>query len=146
MREFKFFVKMNLIPHRHFGLPGNLQTHLLVYTVVMAGLLAAFFDLSRIASLGAIFYLLMDIVIHWGVFKHLRDDVGAKAPILLIAIVFDVVALTAFVALKAMSDPLILAFAVSGLVGIYALEFFYLKQKRGQAPEMKPEVSHQGYM
>lgn len=145
-RMLTMLTKMNLIPHRHFGLPGNLQTHLLVYTVVMAGLLAAFFDLSRIASLGAIFYLLMDIVIHWGVFKHLRDDVGAKAPILLLAIVFDVVALTAFVALKAMSDPLILAFAVSGLVGIYALEFFYLKQKRGQAPEMKPEVSHQGYM
>jgi hypothetical protein len=123
---------MNLIPHRHFGLPGDLQTHLLIYTVVMAGLLAAFFDLSRIASLGAIFYLLMDIVIHWGVFKHLRDDVGAKAPILLLAIAFDVVALTAFVSLKAMSDPFILVIAAIGLVAIYALEYFYLRKRRDE--------------
>ena len=36
-------------------------------TVVIAAVLAALFDLSRIASLGAIFYLMMDIAIHWGV-------------------------------------------------------------------------------
>lgn len=129
-RMLTMLTQMKLIPHRHFGLPGDLQTHLLIYTVVMAGLLAAFFDLSRIASLGAIFYLLMDIVIHWGVFKYLRDDVGAKAPILLLAIVFDVVAITAFVSLKAMSDPFILVIAAIGLVGIYALEFFYLRKRR----------------
>jgi amino acid transporter len=131
-RMLTMLTQMNLIPHRHFGLPGDLQTHLLIYTVVMAGLLAAFFDLSRIASLGAIFYLLMDIVIHWGVFKHLRDDVGAKAPILLLAIAFDVVALTAFVSLKAMSDPFILVIAAIGLVAIYALEYFYLRKRRDE--------------
>lgn len=129
-RMLTMLTQMKLIPHRHFGLPGDLQTHLLIYTVIMAGLLAAFFDLSRIASLGAIFYLLMDIVIHWGVFKYLRDDVGAKAPILLLAIAFDVVALTAFVSLKAMSDPFILVIAAIGLVVIYALEFFYLRKRR----------------
>lgn len=121
--------KMKIIPHRHFGLPGDLHTHLLIYTVVTAGVLAAFFDLTRIASLGAIFYLLMDMVVHWGVFKHLREDVGAKPVILLLAIAFDAVALTAFVTLKAMSDPPILGIALIGLIGIVVLEFFYLKNR-----------------
>nr|QQZ51122.1 hypothetical protein JKL49_08310 [Phenylobacterium glaciei] len=72
-RMLAMLTEMRLIPHRHFGLPGeNIQKHLLVYTAAIASLLAVFFDLSRIASLGAIFYLVMDIAIHWGVFRHLR--------------------------------------------------------------------------
>lgn len=63
---------MELIPHRHFGMPGSIQKHMLVYVLVIALVLTVFFDLSRIASLGAIFYLVMDIVIHWGVLRHLR--------------------------------------------------------------------------
>ncbi len=43
---------MRLIPHRHFGMPGSIQKHTLVYTVVIAAFLAAFFDLGRIASMG----------------------------------------------------------------------------------------------
>lgn len=129
-RMLTMLTKMKLIPHRHFGLPGGLQTHLLIYTVVMAGLLAAFFDLTRIASLGAIFYLLMDMVIHWGVFKHLREDVGAKPVVLILAIIFDAIALTAFVTMKAMTDPLILGIAAILLIGIFSLEFFYLRRLR----------------
>lgn len=143
-RMLTMLTKMELIPHRHFGLPGDLQTHLLIYTVVMAGLLAAFFDLSRIASLGAIYYLLMDIVIHWGVFKYLRDDVGAKAPILLFAILFDVIALKAFVSLKAINDPFILVIAIIGLISLLSLEFFYLKKRRVTGGNM--DVDHAGHM
>lgn len=129
-RMLTMLTKMKLIPHRHFRLPGGLQTHLLIYTVVMAGLLAAFFDLTRIASLGAIFYLLMDMVIHWGVYKHLREDVGAKPVVLILAIIFDAIALTAFVTMKAMTDPLILGIAATLLIGIFSLEFFYLRRLR----------------
>jgi len=64
-RMLTMLTQMKLIPHRHFGLPGELQTHLLIYTVVMAGLLAAFFDLSRIASLGAIYYLDLSACLAW---------------------------------------------------------------------------------
>lgn len=39
---------------------------MLVYIIVIAIVLTIFFDLSRIASLGAIYYLVMDIIIHWG--------------------------------------------------------------------------------
>jgi len=142
-RMLTMLTKMDLIPHRHFGLPGGLQLHLLIYTVVIAGLLAAFFDLSRIASLGAIFYLLTDMIIHWGVFKYLREDVGANAVILLFAIFFDTVALAAFVAIKAVSDPLILVIAAVGLIAVFALEFFYLKSRREQEP-LPTEESHAG--
>ncbi|MFT5961887.1 MAG: hypothetical protein ACI8WM_002224 [Burkholderiaceae bacterium] len=55
-----------MIPHSHFGMSGPIQRHTLVYTVVMASALAVFFDLGQIASLGAFFYLIMDMMVHWG--------------------------------------------------------------------------------
>ncbi len=82
-RMIAMLTDMDIIPHRHFGMSGTVQRHALVYTVVAAGLLAVLFDLSRIASLGAIFYLVMDIVVQWGVFRRLRDEVGANGTIVL---------------------------------------------------------------
>ncbi|MGK2862756.1 MAG: APC family permease, partial [Chitinophagaceae bacterium] len=70
---------MKLIPHNHFGIPGSIQKHMLIYVVVIAITLTIFFDLSRIASIGAIFYLIMDMIVHWGVYKYLRKDVNANA-------------------------------------------------------------------
>src|SRR3546814_11673285 len=55
--------EMKMIPHSHFGMPGTIKDHTLVYTVVIAGFLTVFFDLSRIASLGAFFYLVMNMII-----------------------------------------------------------------------------------
>lgn len=98
-RMLAMLTTMQLVPHHHFKLPGGLRIHTLIYTVVIAILLTIFFDLSRIASLRAIFYIVMDIGIHWGVFRYLRKDVGAKAAILIMAIVLDLVVLGAFVAL-----------------------------------------------
>jgi hypothetical protein len=121
---------MDLIPHRHFGMPGNIQTHTLVYTVVAASVLAVFFDLGRIASMGAIFYLVMDVIIHWGVLRRMREDVGANPVVLVCAILFDFVALGAFLVMKAMSDPLIIVISISGIAGIFAFEKLYLSRWR----------------
>ena len=129
-RMLAMLTDMDLIPHRHFGMPGDLQKHTLVYTVVLAGLLAAFFDLSRIASLGAIFYLVMDIAVHWGVYRHLRDDVGAKSSILISAMALDVVVLSAFLWMKATSDPLIILIAGFGIALIFVLEWLFLQKAR----------------
>ncbi|HBQ18493.1 MAG TPA: amino acid permease [Myxococcales bacterium] len=129
-RMLAMLTDMNLIPHRHFGMPGDIQKHVLVYTVVAASLLAAFFDIGRIASLGAVFYLVMDIAIHWGVFRHLKDDVGARGWVLLGAIALDVVVLGAFLVIKAMNDPLIIAVSLGGIVAIVAFERFYLARVR----------------
>ena len=141
-RMLAMLTDMDLIPHRHFGMPGGVQKHTLVYTVVMAGLLAAFFDLSRIASLGAIFYLVMDIIIHWGVFRHLRSDVGAHPAILIIAIGLDITALIAFVWIKGSTDLTIIGVAIVGIVGVFIFERFFLQGQRAGADQDADSESH----
>ena len=122
-RMLAMLTDMKMIPHSHFGMPGTIKDHTLVYTVVIAGFLTVFFDLSRIASLGAFFYLVMDIIIHFGVFRHLRAEIGARGWVLLTAIALDVVVLTAFAGMKWQSDPFI---AVIGIVGM-ALVFLFIR-------------------
>lgn len=134
-RMLTMLTEMKLIPHSHFGMPGDIHQHLLVYTAVCAALLAALFDLGRIAALGAIFYLLMDIIVHWGVLRHLRRDVGARAPILITALVLDATALVAFVVVKVRSDPLIALIGLSGIAAIFAFEWFYLAPLRDVGKE-----------
>ena len=143
-RMLAMLTEMNLIPHRHFGMPGDIQKHTLVFTVIMAGLLAAFFDLGRIASLGVIFYLVMDIIIHWGVYRYLREDVSAKATILLSAIIFDLIVLGAFLSMKAASDPIIIAISFVGIIGLFAFEKYYLSKLRtdDKAENVKEKHSH----
>lgn len=118
-RMLAMLTEMKLIPHSHFGMPGVIRDHTLVYTVFVAALLAVFFDLSQIASLGAFFYLVMDIIIHWGVFRHLRSDVAARGWILLTAIGLDAVVLAAFAMLKLQHDPAIVAYAVAGIIVVF---------------------------
>src|SRR3546814_20249585 len=96
---------MKIITHSHFGMSGPIRSHMLVYTVVVAGTLAALFDLSRIASLGAFFYLVMDMLVHWGVLRGMRDAIGARALILWSALVVDGLVLTAFALAKLQHDP-----------------------------------------
>ena len=84
---------MELIPHSHLGMSGRIQKHMLVYVMAIVIILTIFFDLSRIASIGAIFYLVMDMIIHWGVYKHLREEVKANGIIVLIALVLDFIVL-----------------------------------------------------
>lgn len=121
--------EMDLVPHRHFGMPGSVQKHTLVYTVVFAITLTVLFDLSRIASLGAIFYIVMDIAIHWGVLRRLRTEVEAKAWVLITAIALDVIILGAFVWMKATSDALVLWVAAGGMVVIFAGEKWFLRHQ-----------------
>jgi amino acid transporter len=107
---------MDLIPHSHLGMSGSIQKHMLVYVVSIAIVLTIFFDLSRIASLGAIFYLIMDMIIHWGVFKYLRKEVKANGIIVIVALLLDFIVLVAFLWIKAKSD--LLVFIVAGVVMI----------------------------
>ena len=85
--------EMKMIPHSHFGMSGPIREHTLVYTVVIAAGLTIFFDLSRIASLGAFFYLVMDILIQWRIYRGIRRKIGAKVGFLLASITFDVITL-----------------------------------------------------
>ena len=126
-RMLAMLTDMKLVPHSHFGMPGSIQNHTLVYTIVIAIFLTLFFDLSRIASLGAIFYLLMDIVVHWGVFRNLRKKIKANAIILITAIVFDVVVLGAFLIVKASTDIMVIYAALIGILIVFAGERLFLR-------------------
>jgi amino acid transporter len=120
---------MKLVPHSHFGMPGSIQKHTLVYTIVIAMLLTVFFDLSRIASLGAIFYIVMDIAVQWGVLRHLAADIGANKLIVVTAITLDGVALLALLTVKAGTDPVVIYASVIGLVLIFAAERLFLRAR-----------------
>ena len=89
--------------------------------------LTIFFDLSRIASLGAIFYLVMDIAVHWGVFYYLRKEINANSIILILAIITDVIVLGAFLIVKASSDILVIYAAAIGMLIIFVGERYFLR-------------------
>ncbi|MGB6779567.1 MAG: APC family permease [Planococcus citreus] len=127
-RMLAMLTDMKLIPHKHFGMPGSIQKHTLVYTIVLAMILTIFFDLSRIASMGAILYLFMDMIIHWGVFKHLRGKVGANPFVVLTAFTLDGIVLAAFVWVKVNSDLFVVAVSVVFIIAIFAGERFFLKR------------------
>lgn len=126
-RMLTMLTEMKMIPHSHFGMSGGIRSHMLVYTVVLAGTLAVMFDLSRIASLGAFFYLVMDMLVHWGVFRNLRDEIGARATILLAALAADAVVLIAFTSIKLKSDPSVVGLAALGVSLVFLGEWLYLR-------------------
>ncbi|HAD97493.1 MAG TPA: amino acid permease [Cryomorphaceae bacterium] len=119
--------EINLIPHKHFGMTGRLQKHMLVYTVVIAILLTAFFDLNRIASLGAIFYLTMDVLLQWGVLKNLRKKINVNSAIVITAILLDLVVLGSFLWIKASSDILVIIVTLVLMVLVFAGERWFLR-------------------
>ena len=125
-RMLAMLTNMGLVPHRHFGMPGDVQTHTLVYTIVIAIVLTVSMDLSRIAAMGAFFYLVMDIAIHWGVLRRLRGEVSANPVILVVAILLDLVALGALLVVKGGSDPLLLAVTAIAFLAIFAGEKWFL--------------------
>jgi hypothetical protein len=124
---------MELVPHRHFGMPGRIQKHTLVYTVVIAAVLTIFLDLSRIAAIGAIFYIVMDMAIHWGVLRHLRKDVGANAAVLIAALVMDAAVLGALLVTKGGTDPLVLIVSAVGFALIFGGEWWFLRNQEQES-------------
>jgi amino acid transporter len=126
-RMLAMLTEMKLVPHSHFGMPGSIQKHTLVYTIVLGLLLTVFFDLSRIAALGIIFYLVMDMGIHWGVLRHLRDEVGARSVFPIVAIILNLIILTGFVWIKINSDPLVVVVAGAVMLAIFILEALFLR-------------------
>ena len=127
-RMLAMLTDMKMIPNSHFGMSGSVQSHTLIYTVVIAAILTVFFDLSRIASLGAFFYLVMDILIHWGVYRRLRHEIGARGWVLMTAMTFDFVVLAVFGAMKLQSDPLIVVIAVIAIAAVFIFERMYLSR------------------
>ncbi len=112
----------------------------LVLTVALAVTLTILFDLTRIASIGAIFYLLMDIAIHWGLFRYLLKETGARRTIPLIAIGLDVIILAAFVVMKYQKDPLVIIVSVLGFAAILIAQRLLMITHTDSAGHMHMEM------
>ncbi len=128
-RMLAMLTQMKLVPHNHFGMSGSIQKHTLVYTVIIGLILTAFFDLSRIAALGIIFYLIMDISVHWGVLRYLRQEIHANLLILVTAIMLDLLILGGFLWIKLISDPLVVVVAIISMVIIASVETVFLRKQ-----------------
>jgi len=113
---------MKQLPRLYRGLSNPA----LVFTVTLAIVLTVLFDLTRIASIGAIFYLVMDIAIHWGLVRYLLEETKSNAVIPLMAIGLDLVILGAFVWMKYWSDPLVLIVSLLGFVAILVAQRLFM--------------------
>lgn len=117
--------KMKQVPDMN-GFKG-LKNPSLIFTVSLAILLTISFNLTRIASISAIFYLIMDIAIHWGLFRHLKKEVKFNPVIPIIAIIMDVFILVAFIYFKYLTDSFLLIIAGIGIVLIFLAQFLFMK-------------------
>jgi len=112
----------------------------LVLTVALAVTLTILFDLTRIASIGAIFYLLMDIAIHWGLFRYLRKETRANPVIPLIAIGLDVIILGAFLLMKYQKDPLVIIVSLLGFTAILVAQRLFMITHTDSSGQMQMEM------
>jgi amino acid transporter len=86
-----------------FGNPSLFVTTAIAISLTIA------FDLSRIAALGALAYLALDMVIHYGHFRHLRSETGARPAPLVAAIGIDAIVFVGFFVHQVRTDLLVIA-------------------------------------
>lgn len=127
-RMLAMLTEMKLVPHSHMGMPGNIQQHTVAYTIGLAILLTVFFDLSRIASMGAIFYIVMDMAIHWGIIRHLREKMDFRKWIPVTALILDSIVLVAFLWVKGRTDTFVLWASLVGFILIFAGETLFIRK------------------
>ncbi|MEO5781574.1 MULTISPECIES: APC family permease [Arthrobacter] len=111
------------------GLPGDIKHEPLLITAGLAIIVTVFFDLSQIASLGALLYIAMDIAIHVGVIRHLSGDIGAKRWIPAVAILLDVAVVVPFVLIKAGQDPLTVGIAAAVALVIFVAQWWAVSRR-----------------
>jgi len=117
------------------GLPFGKNHQSLILTALLAIVMAAFFDLSQIASLGAILYLSMDIAIHWGIIRHLKDEVNAKIWIPGVAIILDLIVLVPFALVKLQTNLLTIVVTAAVAGAIIALQWIAVRRRQNAPTE-----------
>ena len=70
------------------------------------------------------------MIIHWGVFKHLRKEVKANGFILLTALLLDLIVLTAFLWIKAKSDIFLIIIAAVSMSLVFIGERWFLTRDK----------------
>jgi amino acid transporter len=117
-----------------FGRPS------LIVTTGAAIALTVAFDLTRIAALGAFAYLSLDIAIHWGHWRYLRADTGARSLPLLAAVALDAVILTGFLAFRMRTDWIVVAAFAVFAVMVAGGEFLYMTRFGDSSGEPETEA------
>ena len=125
---------------------SNLKSPALIFTVSLAILLTILLDLTRIASIGAIFYLIMDIAIHWGLFRHLKNKVKFNPIIPIISILMDIIVLGAFIYMKYLNDPFVLVVAGIGIILIFLFQHLFMKSHTDKDGKMDMEMNGEEMM
>jgi hypothetical protein len=69
----------------------------------------------------------MDVAVHWGILRRLREEIEASAAILVTAIVFDVVVLGALLIIKIETDMMVIYAAIVGMLIIFIGERLFLR-------------------
>lgn len=126
-RMLTMLTDMKLIPHSHFGMPGSVQKHTVVYTVVIASTLTVLFDVSRIAVLGAILYLLLELLIHYSVLRLRSPDRYIHKWIVVLAMVFDSLILAALLYQRVADDMFIVVTGIAIVVLSFLFQLLYLR-------------------
>ncbi len=130
-RMLSMLTEMELVPHSHFGMPGSIHKHILVYIAVMAGALTVVFDVSRIAALGAFYSIAMDFIIHYGVLRNAnRGEVSFNPSVLKASMGVDLIILIGLIYIKGKDDPVLLGITIVSMTLIYILEKWFLKAKK----------------
>lgn len=127
-RMLTMLTDMELVPHSHFGMPGSVHKHILVYITFMAGGLTVFFDVSRIAALGAFYYITMDFLIHYGVLRNAnKEEVKFKPFVLKTSMVINIIILVGLIYIKGKDDPFLLGITIVSMLIVYFLEEWFLR-------------------
>lgn len=113
----------------------------LTITALLAILLTVLFDLTRIASIGAIYYLTMDLAIHWGLVRNLRDRVAFTTWIPVVALGLDGMILISFIVLKYRQDPLVIFVALVGFTAIVLTQRLFMVSHTDDDGVMHMEMS-----
>jgi len=69
------------------------------------------------------------MIVHWGVFKHLRKEINANGIILISALFLDLIVLMAFLWIKASSDIFVVIVSGIGIILVFAGEKWFLYWK-----------------
>lgn len=84
----------------------------------------------------------MDIAIHWGVLRYLRQDVKAVIWVPAVAILLDLLVLSGFVWIKLNSDPFVIGVAIVTIILIAVAEQIYLKSSARIKALEKDALAH----
>ncbi len=131
-RLIAMLANMHMIPHKKVSKNIRTQQQTIFYTVGLAIILTILFDLTRIASLGVFLYLIMDMMIHYGLAHKMKDEIKVNRWIVWTAFILDFIILMGFLYIKITTDLLVVIVAAIIIIILFIIQniFFKLKEEK----------------